>query len=171
MASKLRRESHVRATANPFVPRLYWENHNREEDEGLAQELFFGRTVNDKTGRTKIEYPVQGSKRERSAKEALIRLLTHHSDVAGIKVVGDLCDALKGEGKGERRLVFQFRQKGKRRNLSGDYAVALYVATKGMKDGSVEAAVSEAMSFFGLSRKAVFAKMQRVKNWMKSWNA
>jgi hypothetical protein len=78
VASKLRRESHVRATTNPFVRRsdLYWEGHNREEDEGLAQELFFGRTVDDKTGRAKIEYPVQGSKRERSAKEALIRLLT-----------------------------------------------------------------------------------------------
>jgi len=82
-----------------------------------------------------------------------------------------LFDALTSNGEGERRLVFQFRKKGKRSNLADDYAVALWVATRVAKEGwNVEAAVTDAKIAYGLSRKTVFAKIQRVKKYIRSPN-
>ena len=179
MASQRQRPSNVGTGNNPFLPSnpfvppnpvpsppAYWKGYSRKEDEELAEELFFGRTVRGKTGRTNKEYLVTDSPRERAAVEALVRLLSR-DDCMEIKAL--LFDALKSDGKAERRLVFQFRRKGKRSNLSANFAVALWVATRVTKDRwQVKAAVSEAMSEFGLSRKAVFAAIQRAKKSMRS---
>ena len=90
VASKRQRDSHGRGTTNPFVLQCssYWKGCSREEDEAIAEELFFGRTIRDKSGKAKKEYPVQDSKRERSAKEALIRLLTYDCGIAGNEILG-----------------------------------------------------------------------------------
>jgi hypothetical protein len=162
-SSERARPDYLGADMSPFIPQhpAYWKGYSRKEDEELAEELFFGRTVWSKTGRAKREYLVKDSARERSAIKALIRLLSR-DDWSDTKDL--LFDALKSDGRGERRLVFQFRRKGKRPNLSTDYAVAIWVAKRVSEEGwKVEAAVSEAMSVYGLSRKAVFASIRRVK--------
>jgi hypothetical protein len=173
MASKRQRPPNWGADRNPFpfvpLPSAYWKNYSRKEDEELAEELFFGRIVRNETVRAKREYLAKDSARERLAIQALVRLLSR-DDCPEIQVL--LFDALKSDGRGERRLVFQYRRRGKRSDLSADYVVALYVAKRVSEDGwPVEAAVTDAISVFGLSRKAVFARMRRVKEWMLSWKA
>lgn len=129
VASKRQRSSYVRAQKNPFVPSHppYWKGYCRKEDEALATELFYGRTVRDETGRTKKEYSVQDSMRDRSAREALVRLLSYFWGDDCFEIMGLLRDALKSEGTGERRLVFQFRKKGNRSDLAADFPVAFHV--------------------------------------------
>ena len=85
MASKRQIGSHVRKQNNPFVASLrsYWKGHDREDDESLAKELFFGRTGRDKKGRIKKEFLVQDTSRERLAREALVRLLTYYTAKSG----------------------------------------------------------------------------------------
>jgi hypothetical protein len=151
---------------NPFAPPSnlfptpYWKGHSRKEDEQLAEQLFFGTTVRGKSGRAQKEYLKKDSVDERSAREALVRLLSR-DDCVDTKVL--LCDALRSTGKGERRLVFQSRNKGKRPDLSSDFSVAFHVRRLGNEGVKVEAAVHDAMQKFGLSRKAVFECIKRVK--------
>ena len=168
LASQRRRVSYLRAGKNPFLPpRPYWKDYCREEDEDLAKELFLGRTVGDKTRRAKKEYPPQDSARERSAREALIRLLGYCWRDESFVIAALLSEALEIDGEGERRLVFQFRKKGKRPNLSADFAVAFHVLIK-KDDTPTKSAVYDAMDKFGLSRKAVFDCIKRVKEFLGS---
>jgi hypothetical protein len=39
--------------------RPYWRGYDQEEDEELAKELFFGRSIVDAAGRSKNEYPAK----------------------------------------------------------------------------------------------------------------
>jgi hypothetical protein len=146
--------------AHPPTPTPYWKGYSREEDEELAERLFFGKTVRDKTGRAQKKYLTKDSVDERAAREALVRLLSR-DDCVDIRVL--LCDALSSAGKGKRRLVFQSRKKGKHPDISADFAVALHVRRLGNDGVPVESAVHDAMQKFGLSRKAVFECIRRVK--------
>jgi hypothetical protein len=151
---------------NPFVlpsRSAYWKGHSRKEDNKLARELFFGRRVRDETGRARKKYLAKDSAGERSAREALVRLLSHDD----VRIKALLCDALSSDGIGERRLVFQPRKKGKRSDVGADYAVAFRVLIE-KHDTPVESAVHDAMAKFGLSRKSVFACMKRVKEFLRS---
>jgi hypothetical protein len=166
VASQRQRGPDLGPDTNPFVlpanlfPTPYWKGYSRKEDEELAEQLFFGRTVRDKTSRAKKRYLTKDSVDERSAREALVRLLSRN-DCVHIKVL--LCDALKSDGKGERRLVFQSRNKGKRSDISADFTVAFHVRLLTNDGAPVESAVRDAMQKFGLSRKAVFECYKRAK--------
>jgi hypothetical protein len=155
----------LRAESNPFIlppnlfPAPYRKGYSREEDERLKQ-LFFGSTVRDRTGRAKKKYLIKDSVDERSAREALVRLLSR-GDCGVIEAL--LFDALNTNGEGERRLIFVSRKRGNRSDISADVTVAFHVGR--LKDNGVpvESAVHDAMRKFSLSRKAVFACMKRVK--------
>jgi hypothetical protein len=61
--------------SSPF-PRTYWAGFNRQEDEKLAEQLFYGITVRDeKTGRMHHKYLPNNSPHARQGVEALQRLL------------------------------------------------------------------------------------------------
>ena len=168
MASERQRRSSGGPETNPFVPATnpivpaqpYWKGHSRKQDEELAEQLFLGKMVRDKTGRAKRIYLAKGSVDERSAREALVRLLSR-DDCDDVKVL--LCDALRDNGKGDRRIVFQSRSRGNRSDISSDFTVALYVLRFKKEGVKVDAAVYYAMMEFGLSRKAVFECYKRAK--------
>jgi hypothetical protein len=149
-------------STNPFVvPPPYWKGYSQTEDEKLAEQLFLGRTVQDKTGRRKTEYLTKDSADERSARDALGRLLLRDDCRIDIKAL--VYEALRTDGKSERRLVFQFRKKGNRPNSSADFGVAFHVLQLRGDGVKVESAIHGAMQKFGLSRKAVFECIKRVK--------
>jgi hypothetical protein len=110
MASERQRRSNLGLSTNPFViTRPYWNAYSQKEDEKLAKQLFLGRTVQDKTGRRKTEYLTKDSADERSATEALGRLLLRDDCRLDIKAL--VYEALRADGESERRLVFQFRRR------------------------------------------------------------
>jgi hypothetical protein len=126
--------------------------------------LLYGKAGHDKTDRFIKEYLVKDSPEERLAIEALIRLLTYwtaHAEAS--EIVAALGSALRSNGATERRLVFQFRKKGKRSHLGADYAVALHIESRVKEGWKMEAAVSDAMKTHRLSRKGVFEAIRRVK--------
>jgi hypothetical protein len=148
----------------PFSRHPYWKGYDKKEDECLAEDLLYGKAGHDKTGRLIKEYLVKDSPEERLAIEALIRLLTYwtaHAEAPGI--VAALGSALRSNGVTERRLVFQFRKKGKRSYLGTDYAAALHVESRTIEGWPKEAAVHDAMKTYRLSRKGVFDAIRRVK--------
>lgn len=148
--------------ANIYKPK----DANRTKDEALVEELFYGRRmVQSKTGRARHEYLPPDSGREREAMQALVRLLIR-ADIEPLPdtILSALASALNPKGKSARKLVFEFRKKGKRSDLSADYQVAYHVAFLVTKEGwPVEAAVSDAKEANGLSRKAVFEALRRTK--------
>jgi hypothetical protein len=95
----------------PSLPRPYWKGHNREEDEKLAKELFYGPRVRDKkTGLDYWRYPSQNSQHEHQGIEALCRLL---SNCQGLKptILAALVCSLRSDSYLERHLVFKPRKK------------------------------------------------------------
>ena len=147
----------------PFSRRTYWKGYDEKEDEHLAEDLLYGK-AGDKTARSLKEYFVKDSPEERLAIEALIRLLTYWTaHAAAPEIVAALCSALRSNGVTERRLVFQFRRKGKRSHLGTDYVVALHVESRTIEGWKTEAAVHDAMKTHRLSRKGVFDAIRRVK--------
>jgi hypothetical protein len=162
VASERQRRSKLGLSTNPFViPPPYWKGYSQKEDEKLAHQLFLGKTVQDKTGRRKTEYLTKDSADECSARDALVRLLSRDDCSLGIKAL--VYGALQTDGKSERRLVFQFRQKGNRPDLSADLEVALHVLQLRGDGVKGESATHGAMQKFGLSRKAVFECIRRAK--------
>jgi hypothetical protein len=161
VASERQRRSNLGLSTNPFViPSPYWKGYSQKADERLAEQLFLGRTVQDKTGRKKIEHFTKDSADERSAREALARLLLRDNCPFVIKA---LVHQALTDGESERRLVFQYRKKGNRPDVSADLQVALYVLQLGDDRVKKESAVHGAMQKFGLSRKAVFECIKRAK--------
>jgi hypothetical protein len=60
------------------VLRPYYKGHSREEDEKLAEKLFFGTSsIDKKTSRERHDYLLVGGPDERRAFEALERLLVY----------------------------------------------------------------------------------------------
>lgn len=99
-----------------LVPRpRYWKGYDLELDEALALELLRGRAVRDKTGRLRQEYFRQSSPEERSARDALQRLLSYYVGVGPDKrfsIIAALCGALGNDG--ERSCSFDL---GKRESV------------------------------------------------------
>lgn len=100
----------------PYPPRPYSKGYSREEDEKLAEELFYGTTVRDKTGRDCHRYPSENSPHERQGVEALCRLLLF-SDLPS-EIIGGLLCSLDSGGSFGRRLVFKPRKKKTASRLS-----------------------------------------------------
>jgi hypothetical protein len=142
----------------PSLPRPYYKGHNREEDEKLAEELFYGTMVRDKkTGRDCHYYLPEDSPRERQALDALLRLL-NFSDLSPGVLAGLYC-SLNLDGSFGRQLVFKSRKRKRRADAATDLQIALYVSARGNDKG----AIMDAMSEFNLSRKAIFAARKRVR--------
>ena len=153
----------------------YWTERNQNEDEELAREWFKGRTVRTAAGGFEVEYLRPGSPRERAAREALVYLLFYYTraddDPRRLQIVQPLCAALSYVESAantpfpsSRQLVFQFRNKGKRSaEFAEDFPVLYHVAKRIYYGWPVEAAVNEAQTMFGLSRKTVFQITKRAK--------
>jgi hypothetical protein len=146
--------------------RPYWRGYDQEEDESLAEKLFFGRSVIDAAGREKQEYLVKNSPQERSAREALARVVAYYSGGDGPLVMSLLCCALMNANNAKvQRIDFKSGNKrgGGRSNPYAD--LQIYHHYRGLKPGRGEgkAAIYNTMQKFGRSRKAVFAAIQRAK--------
>jgi hypothetical protein len=146
----------------PSLPRPYYKGHNREQDEKLAEELFYGTMVRDKkTGSDCHYYFSEGSPQERQALDALQRLL-NFSDLAPGVLAGLSC-SLDLDGSFGRRLIFKSRKRKRRADAATDLQIALYVYARRLDGSSTKSAVMDAMGEFGLSRKAIFAARKRVR--------
>jgi hypothetical protein len=152
------------------LARPYWKGYSREQDKKLVEELFYGSSgINQKSGRWQSHYLVAGGPDERRAFEALRRLLASCQGLEP-EILAGLLLALDSRGGFERRLVFQFRKKGKRSDFAADAEIAMYVEGLVRRGVKKEAAVSHAMADLHLSRKTIFAAIKRFKNkasWLK----
>jgi hypothetical protein len=154
----------------PRAIRPYYKGHSREEDEKLADELFFGTSaiINEKTGRSRHDYlPANGSD-ERLAFEALERLLSFSCGDLNSDVLGGLLASLDRSGSFGRRFVFEEKRK-RAVGAPTDLQIALYVQSRhrlGLKIKAAEWAAKE----FGVSRKTVYAALKRIRcesPWLK----
>jgi hypothetical protein len=154
--------------SSPY-PRTYYKSYNREEDEKLAEELFYGIMVRgEKTGRDCHHYLPEGSPQERQAIDALQRLL-NFSDLPRGVLAGLSC-SLDLDGSFGRRLVFKATKRKRRGDSATDLQITLYVAARRLEGSSTKGAVMDAMSEFNLSRKAIFAARKRIRlesPWLK----
>jgi hypothetical protein len=142
--------------------RPHYKRHSREEDERLAEELFYGTTVRDqKTGRDCHQYPPKNSPHERQAFDALQRLLISSDLPPG--VLGGLLCALDLDGSFGRRLVFKPRKRKRSADSPTDLQITLHVGRLHRAGWKIDAAVADAEKKFGRSRKTVYAAMKRIK--------
>jgi hypothetical protein len=153
----------------PSLPRPYYKGHSREQDERLAEELFYGTMVHDKkTGRDCHYYLPEGSPQERQAIEALQRLL-EFSDLPQGVLAGLSC-SLDLDGSFGRHLVFKSRKRKRSAGAATDLQIAYYVRIQRHEMGKIELAVDCARNEFGLSRKTIYATIKRVRRenpWFK----
>ena len=149
---------------NPYARlRPYYKGHSREEDEKLAQELFYGTsTIDKKPGRSRHDYLLAGSPDERRAFEALERLLYFSCGDLDPGILGGLLSSLDRGGSFGRRLVFEKKRK-RPADSATDLQIALHVRSLHHRLGKKEAAVKQAMADFDLSRKTVFEAMKRIR--------
>ena len=145
----------------PRTPRAYWDGFSREQDEKLAEQLFYGITVhNKKTGRMHHKYLSNNSPHKRQSFEALQRLLLFSCEDLAPSILIALLGSLDSDGSVWGRLVFKRPMKG-RKDPAADFQIDFEVEHSGLK---TEAAVRQAMAKFGLSRKAVFEARKRAKS-------
>src|SRR5262245_43245994 len=143
--------------------RPYWEGYSREEDEKLAQQLFYGITIrNEKTGRMHHKYLPNNSPQEREGLEALQRLLLFSCQDLSPTILTALLGTLNSDGSVWGRLVLKRPKKG-RRDVAADYQINFYVERLIEKGWQTDAAVAQAKDKFGLSRKAIYEAMRRDK--------
>ena len=149
---------------NPYAQlRPYYKGHSREEDEKLAQELFYGTsTIDIKTGRSRHDYLLAGSPDECRAFEALERLLLFSCGDFDPGILGGLLSSLDRGGSFGRRLVFEKKRK-RPADSATDLRIALYIRSLHRAGWKIEAAVKRAMNAFGLSRKTVFKARKRIR--------
>ena len=151
---------------SPYPDDPFYKGHSRDEDEKLAEKLFYGTMVHDqKTGRDYHRYPPENSPHERQGVEALCRLLMFSCQdnlEPGI-LAGLLCSLDLGGSLG-RRLVFKPRKRKRPVGAATDLQVYFYVQSlerpRGMKTKS---AVQYAIDKFHLSRNAVFEARARIR--------
>jgi hypothetical protein len=150
--------------------RPYYKGHSREEDEKLAEELFYGITVRDeKTGRDCHQYPPEDSPHERQGVEALCRLLLSSDLAPG--VLGGLVSSLDLRGSFGRRLVFKPRGRKQPADSPTDLQIFFFVLSLERTGLKTEAAVALAQEKFGLSRETVYRARKRISRedpWLKS---
>jgi hypothetical protein len=147
--------------------RPYLRGHDQEKDEELAEELFLGRLVVDAAGRSRRKYPAKNSPRERLAREALARIVTYYTGEDGPPIMYYLSGALTCVGA--KRIDFKFDKRGGKSDLYADLQISVYY--RGIKKpgrGRGKAAIDDTMQKFGLSRKAVFEALRRVKSRWRS---
>jgi hypothetical protein len=143
-------------------PRTYYKDYSSEEDEKLAEELFYGTMVRDKkTGRDCHEYLPEGSPQERQAFDALQRLLTF-SDLPSGVLAGLVCSLDPGGSFG-RRLVFKRRKRKRPVGAATDLQIFFYVQSLERAGLKIESAIQYAMDNFDLSRNAVFEARARIR--------
>jgi hypothetical protein len=152
----------------------------QKADEKLAQTLFRGQEIRDKvTGRQRTKYLAQGSADEREALCALARLFGHKlymldqeknpvMDDGILKLVWLALDPERHAGFSDFP-NFEFRC-GKRPDVAAALQVGMYVQllVHDLK-WKREAAVTDAMEKFKLSRKGVFAAKAQVKKQFAKW--
>ena len=159
-------------------PSMYWRGHDRKEDEALVKRLFCGSAIiaksGPKAGRSQHRYYAADGAQERRAFAALRRVLSWAANapnpwpVRAINSVDPVilallvCSLDPDNDVTDRRLVFQFRRRGKPTDSSADLQVAIRVAGCVRAGQKKEAAIAEAMESYGLSRKAVFDVLRRV---------
>jgi hypothetical protein len=146
--------------SSPY-PRTYYKGYSREEDEKLAEELFYGTMVRDKTGRDCHQYLPEGSPQERQAFDALQRLLVF-SDLAPGVLAGLVC-SLDLDGSFGRRLVFKPRKRKRPVGAATDLQIFFYVQSLERAGVKIESAVQSAMDNFGYSRNAIFEARARIR--------
>jgi hypothetical protein len=155
------RKTTKRAGLGSPPPPPYWKGFDIEEDQELAGELFYGTTASPGAHGSKTEYLKPDSPRERSACQALARLLSYYvRDPNGFEIIAPLCAALMDCSSANRRIVFK-RRKG--RPKAADIAVALFVVRREDEGLQNKNAISDAMNRFKLSRSAVFKAIKRTK--------
>jgi hypothetical protein len=148
----------------PRTPRPYYKGHSREQDERLANELFYGVTATNKeTGRVRHHYLLADGPHERRGFEALRRLLSFSCGDLDSGILAALYCSLDSDGGNERQLVFKFRKKGNRHDFTADLQIVLHIEGLVRVGQKKEAAIRQTMSDLGLSRKTVFAAAKRVK--------
>jgi hypothetical protein len=170
-------------------PPGYWKGHNPEEDERLVLDLLNGRHVWTrgevrheqspcpevgeyewiKAGRLHHEYLSDNN--ERAATIALKRLMSYPARPLNSTILSALAASLDPDGSSERQLIlkFKFRKRGNRhvRPVS-DHQIASHVSWRVHVGDPGEAAVQDAMTTYGLSRKTVYEIMRRVKELLPS---
>jgi hypothetical protein len=153
-------------------PRPYYKGHRRQQDEKLAEKLFFGTTVRDKkTGRDCHRYPPENSPHERQGVEALCRLLLFNCQDLGAEILGGLLCSLDLDGSFGRRLVFKRRKRKRPAGFATDLQIALFMQSLRRAGWPIEAAVERATKEFKLSRKSVYAARKRIRTesaWLKA---
>jgi hypothetical protein len=156
----------------PLVRPYYKGQHSREEDEKLAEELFFGTTVRDKkTGRDCHQYPPERSPYERQGVEALCRLLSFGCEDLKPEILGGLLASLDPSGSFERRLVFKSRKRKRPADSRTDLQIFFQVKSLERAGWPTEAAVAQVMKKFGISRETVYRARKRIRRaspWLES---
>jgi hypothetical protein len=146
-----------------LLVRHYFEGYSREQDEKLAEQLFYGITIrNENTGRLRHKYLPHNGPQERQGFEALQRLLLFSCQDLAPSILTALLGTLDLDGSTWGRLVLKRRKKGKR-DVAADLQINFYIERRIKKGEKTEAAVEGAMAQFGLTRKAVFAARKRAK--------
>jgi len=78
-------------------------------------------------------------------------------------ILGGLVASLDPGGSFGRRLVFEPRKRKRPADSATDLQIALHVRSLHHRLGKKEAAVTQAMADFDLSRKTVFEAMKRIR--------
>lgn len=167
----------------PADPRPYYRGRDKKKDEELVRELFYGRNVtNQKTGRIRHEYFKPDSPDERRAFEVLTYLLMYALGWKALSgefdedIYDALMNSLRGRGRNlGRRLVFKRTKQPPRSNWVEDSKVSLHVRHRRIQGWKKEAAVQDAMTKFGLSRKTVYRMVDRhtreMQRSIKEWRS
>jgi hypothetical protein len=149
----------------PYPPdNPFFKGHSRDEDEKVAEKLFYGITVRDqKTGRDCHRYPPENSPHERHGVEALCRLLVFSCQDLEPGILAGLLCSLDLDGSFGRRLVFKPRKRKRPADSATDLQVYFYVQSLERARLKTESAVKYAMDKFHLSRNAVFEARARIR--------
>jgi hypothetical protein len=146
---------------------IKWDVDLKTRDEWLADELLWGHSEAPPNGLLHRKYLQPGSDEERTARQALVRVLRGDRPLSLTlrKRLAELFDA--ESTLAERRLVFQFRRRGHRSHHMANSQIANYVDRKIREGNPVEAAVQLAMDVYGLTRKAIFDMRRKHKQAQK----
>jgi hypothetical protein len=132
------------------------------DDDQLVWELLLGCRIRNADGRVvRITYLKPGSKRERDAKAALVRLLKSDRELSsGFRsALSTFFDA--DHPYETRELVFKNRKRGIQPNRYLEMSIAEDIALKVMSGVQIESAVQSAVKNFGLNRSTVFRAWEK----------
>jgi hypothetical protein len=145
----------------PYPDDPFFRGHSRDEDEKLAEKLFYPATV--RAGRDCHRYPPENSAHERQGVEALSRLLVFSCQDLEPGILAGLLCSLDLGGSFGRQLVFKPRKRKRPVGAATDLEIYYYVQSLEHTGLKTEAAVRYAMDKFDLSRNAVFEARARIR--------